>query len=184
MNIGIFDIGSNTIRMNVYAVGKTGLYGLLVSWKVQAGLVSYIRDGQLPDTGVTRLYFFGSDAKADMYIASDVARWQSAGHFTAIWESYNLRHENNIDFPDCRWVGSRWLSSGRGRSACRESGRHHRSPCSVRQEHARSRRVANCQWRACQDRAGLPVCGTEHVQCQMAQTELADSRGFACLSGR
>ena len=57
------------------AVGKTGLYGLLVSWKVQAGLVSYIRDGQLPDAGVTRLYFFGSDAKADMYIASDVARW-------------------------------------------------------------------------------------------------------------
>ena len=75
MNIGIFDIGVNTIRMNVYAVGKTGLYGLLVSWKVQAGLVSYIRDGQLPDTGVTRLYFFGSDAKADMYIASDIARW-------------------------------------------------------------------------------------------------------------
>ena len=55
MNIAIFDIGSNTIRMNVYAVGKTGDYDLLLSRKVQAGLASYIRDGQLTDAGVTRL---------------------------------------------------------------------------------------------------------------------------------
>ena len=55
MNIAIFDIGSNTIRMNVYAVGKTGSSDLLLSRKVQAGLASYIRDGQLTDAGVSRL---------------------------------------------------------------------------------------------------------------------------------
>ena len=34
MNIGIFDIGSNTIRMNVYAVSKSGAYDLLLTRKV------------------------------------------------------------------------------------------------------------------------------------------------------
>ena len=55
MNIAIFDIGSNTIRMNVYTIQKSGSYDLLLTRKVQAGLASYIRDGQLSEAGIVRL---------------------------------------------------------------------------------------------------------------------------------
>lgn len=55
MNVAIFDIGSNTIRMNVYAVGKSGAYDLLLTRKVQAGLASYVVDGRLSEAGIVRL---------------------------------------------------------------------------------------------------------------------------------
>lgn len=55
MNIGIFDIGSNTIRMNVYAVSKSGAYDLLLTRKVQAGLASSVVDGRLSEAGIVRL---------------------------------------------------------------------------------------------------------------------------------
>lgn len=55
MNIAVFDIGSNTIRMNVYTVAKTGSYDLLLTRKVQAGLASYIRGGELSEAGIVRL---------------------------------------------------------------------------------------------------------------------------------
>lgn len=55
MNIAIFDIGSNTIRMNVYTVAKSGSPDLLLTRKVQAGLASYIRGGELSEAGIVRL---------------------------------------------------------------------------------------------------------------------------------
>ncbi len=64
MNIAIFDIGSNTIRMNVYTVAKSGDYSLLLTRKVQAGLASYIRDGQLSEAGIYRLCEALTDLKS------------------------------------------------------------------------------------------------------------------------
>lgn len=64
MNIAVFDIGSNTIRMNVYTVTKSGSYDLLMTRKVQAGLASYIREGELSEFGIVRLKESLLDLKA------------------------------------------------------------------------------------------------------------------------
>ncbi len=49
--IGIIDIGSNTVRLNVYLVKKKS-YQLLISEKEMAGLVNHIEDGKMTKTGI------------------------------------------------------------------------------------------------------------------------------------
>lgn len=54
MNIAIIDIGSNTIRLNVYEVhGET--YSLLLTKKHTAGLAAYVENQRLNPQGVLRL---------------------------------------------------------------------------------------------------------------------------------
>ena len=54
MNIAIIDIGSNTIRLNVYNY-KDGKLNLLLGKKNMAGLVSYVDDKKLTDKGILKL---------------------------------------------------------------------------------------------------------------------------------
>lgn len=54
MNIAIIDIGSNTIRMNIYHLeGKD--YSILFTKKYTASLASYVEDGQLNKDGIETL---------------------------------------------------------------------------------------------------------------------------------
>lgn len=55
MIIAIIDIGSNTIRMNVYRV-RNGKFRLLFSKKATAGIVSYVQEGRLNKEGISILY--------------------------------------------------------------------------------------------------------------------------------
>ncbi len=54
MNFGIIDIGSNTIRLNVYSCENEEIK-LIFGKKHAAGLVSYIQDGKLTDKGIKKL---------------------------------------------------------------------------------------------------------------------------------
>ncbi len=51
MNVAITDIGSNTIRMNVYRV-RNDKFRLLFSKKATAGIVSYVHDQRLSKEGI------------------------------------------------------------------------------------------------------------------------------------
>ncbi|MCI5839588.1 MAG: phosphatase [Peptoniphilaceae bacterium] len=55
MNYGIVDIGSNTIRLNVYQVKSKDDFSVLFSNKYQAGLASYVVDGNLSTKGINVL---------------------------------------------------------------------------------------------------------------------------------
>ena len=54
MNIGIIDIGSNTIRLNVYESNKHSFH-LLFSKKENVGLISYINKNNLTLEGINKL---------------------------------------------------------------------------------------------------------------------------------
>lgn len=54
MNYGIVDIGSNTIRLNVYQISQQD-YSILFSKKYTAGLASYIKEGELSLDGINIL---------------------------------------------------------------------------------------------------------------------------------
>ena len=51
MICAVIDIGSNSIRMNVYRV-RNEKFRLLFSKKAMAGIVSYVRDGRLNKDGI------------------------------------------------------------------------------------------------------------------------------------
>lgn len=51
---GIIDIGSNTIRMNIYSIDKGGFKQVMTT-KNSAGLVSYVHNGVMNDEGITKL---------------------------------------------------------------------------------------------------------------------------------
>ena len=53
MRYAIVDIGSNTVRMNVYDVGKNKITQLF-SKKTVAGLSSYLQDGHLTQKGINK----------------------------------------------------------------------------------------------------------------------------------
>lgn len=54
MNIGIIDIGSNTIRLNVYELNNKSFH-LLFSKKENVGLISYVNKNNLSLEGITKL---------------------------------------------------------------------------------------------------------------------------------
>ena len=54
MNIGIIDIGSNTIRLNVYESNEHSFH-LLFSKKENVGLISYINKNNLTLEGINKL---------------------------------------------------------------------------------------------------------------------------------
>lgn len=54
MNIAIVDIGSKTIRLNIYHVEKNE-YSILFTKKYTASLASYFEDGQLSEEGIKTL---------------------------------------------------------------------------------------------------------------------------------
>lgn len=54
MNIGIIDIGSNTIRLNVYELNNKSFH-LLFSKKENVGLISYVYKNNLSLEGITKL---------------------------------------------------------------------------------------------------------------------------------
>ena len=51
MIYAVIDLGSNTIRMNVYRL-RNGKFRLLFSKKATAGIVSYVKDGRLNREGI------------------------------------------------------------------------------------------------------------------------------------
>ncbi|MCF0258606.1 MAG: hypothetical protein HUJ54_01985 [Erysipelotrichaceae bacterium] len=51
---GIIDIGSNTIRLNIYKIDNRD-FRVIMSEKSAAGLVSYIQDGALSEEGIFKL---------------------------------------------------------------------------------------------------------------------------------
>lgn len=54
MNFGIIDIGSNTVRLNVYSYESNDI-NMIFGKKYVVGLVSYIQDSRLTDKGITKL---------------------------------------------------------------------------------------------------------------------------------
>lgn len=54
MKVAIIDIGSNTVRMNIYRI-KNNQYEVLISKKYMLGLASYIEEGVLIEAGYSRL---------------------------------------------------------------------------------------------------------------------------------
>ena len=54
MIYAVIDLGSNTIRMNVYRL-RNGKFRLLFSKKATAGIVSYVKEGQLNREGVCEI---------------------------------------------------------------------------------------------------------------------------------
>lgn len=54
MNFGIIDIGSNTVRLNVYSYESNDI-NMIFGKKHVVGLVSYIQDSRLTDKGITKL---------------------------------------------------------------------------------------------------------------------------------
>ena len=54
MTYGIIDIGSNTIRLNIYKI-KGESFELLLSKKEAAGLVQYVKKEKMTDEGIHRL---------------------------------------------------------------------------------------------------------------------------------
>ncbi|MDO5849079.1 MAG: phosphatase [Methanobrevibacter sp.] len=65
MLYGIVDIGSNTVRLNIYDIIDDNARFLL-SKKYALGLVSYIRKGKLTDKGISKLANVLEDIKADL----------------------------------------------------------------------------------------------------------------------
>lgn len=59
---GVIDIGSNTIRLNVYHLYQGG-FKLILNNKVSAGLASYIEEGKLRKTGIDLAIAILSDFK-------------------------------------------------------------------------------------------------------------------------
>lgn len=51
---GIIDIGSNTIRMNIYSIDRSE-FSQVMSTKASAGLVSYIHNHQMNQEGINKL---------------------------------------------------------------------------------------------------------------------------------
>lgn len=54
MIYAVIDLGSNTIRMNVYRL-RNGKFRLLFSKKAMAGIVSYVKDGRLNREGICEI---------------------------------------------------------------------------------------------------------------------------------
>ena len=54
MLCGIIDIGSNTIRLNVYSIENTK-FEVLFSKKENAGIVSYVKKKQMTQEGIDKL---------------------------------------------------------------------------------------------------------------------------------
>ena len=54
MIYAVIDLGSNTIRMNVYRL-RNGKFRLLFSKKATAGIVSYVKDGRLNREGICEI---------------------------------------------------------------------------------------------------------------------------------
>ncbi len=55
MNYGLVDIGSNTIRCNVYHILENKEFELLFSKKYTAGLAAYVESGSLSKKGISKL---------------------------------------------------------------------------------------------------------------------------------
>lgn len=53
MNVGVVDIGSNTVRLVIYKLSKTS-YKTLISKKHMAGLAGYVDEGSLNESGVAK----------------------------------------------------------------------------------------------------------------------------------
>ena len=54
MKTAIIDLGSNTVRLSVYNTFEDGSFELLFSKKEMAGLVGYIRRGELTRDGIEK----------------------------------------------------------------------------------------------------------------------------------
>lgn len=57
MKYGIVDIGSNTIRLNIYRVNEDHSFSLMANNKYTAGLVNYIKKGVLTKSGINKLLY-------------------------------------------------------------------------------------------------------------------------------
>ena len=52
---GIIDIGSNTIRLNVYQINENNVFEILFSKKEAVGIVSYVKKRIMSEEGILKL---------------------------------------------------------------------------------------------------------------------------------
>lgn len=72
MKYGIVDIGSNTIRLNIYRVREDQTYIKVANNRFSAGLVNYIKKGHLSNSGIRRLmYILGQIKKIEEFLDLD-----------------------------------------------------------------------------------------------------------------
>jgi exopolyphosphatase / guanosine-5'-triphosphate,3'-diphosphate pyrophosphatase len=65
MLYGIIDIGSNTVKLNVYCIENHDM-GVIFSEKESLGLVVYIKEGILTDDGINKLVSILKEMKSDL----------------------------------------------------------------------------------------------------------------------
>lgn len=69
MKYGIVDIGSNTIRLNIYRVREDNSYIKIANNKYSVGLVSYVKKNHLSSSGIKRLmYVLGQIKKIEEFL--------------------------------------------------------------------------------------------------------------------
>ncbi len=86
--IGIVDVGSNTIRMNIYKI-ENNTFHLILSKKETVGLVSYIKKKKLSKEGIQVL-------KETLNDFRDVAQWIHVEGFY-VFATASLRNIDNTD---------------------------------------------------------------------------------------
>jgi exopolyphosphatase/guanosine-5'-triphosphate,3'-diphosphate pyrophosphatase len=112
MTFGIIDIGSNTIRMNIYQV-EMQQFNLLMSTKDAAGLVSYVQDGALSDEGIEKLANVLTDFKiilmllhVDSYAVFATASLRNISNSSEVVSAIEENLDMNIDLLSGQAEGS------------------------------------------------------------------------------
>ncbi len=54
MNVGIIDVGSNTMRLSIYKVKEDNSFDNIMNKKAMVGLAGYIEDGKMSENGINR----------------------------------------------------------------------------------------------------------------------------------
>lgn len=54
MNIGIIDVGSNTMRLSIYKIKNNNSFDNIMNKKEMVGLAGYIEDGKMSESGINR----------------------------------------------------------------------------------------------------------------------------------
>ncbi len=85
---GIIDIGSNTIRMNIYSIDRSE-FSQVMSTKASAGLVSYIHNHQMNQEGINKLIETLTEFKKMLNVLS-------VSEF-AVFATASLRNVKNLE---------------------------------------------------------------------------------------
>ena len=88
----VIDIGSNTVRMVVYAVEENDTFHALFSKKYTLGLAGYVQDGVMSQEGIHRLPLPSYDAFHKAYTCPDPHTGKMPHAITSPHPSHRLLH--------------------------------------------------------------------------------------------